>query len=124
MAEVRSCLSERSSLGFEVVLKKLLFELKRQNQNELAKLFEAKKSTVAEHILIFCNLVLESGEAELQGGNERWDTVTSCVADLYRVRELELAKLLFTVQTGNVAHGTLGKLSLPLSINCKKCLEY
>lgn len=103
MAQVRSCLSEKSSLSFEIVLKQLIFELKRQNQNETAKLFEAKKSTVAEDILIFCNLVLASGEAEFQGFNERWDTGISCIADLYRVRELELEKLLFTVQTGNVS---------------------
>ena len=44
----RSCLS-KDQASFEVVLKKLIFELKRQNQNELAKLFEAKKSTVRTH---------------------------------------------------------------------------
>lgn len=102
MAEVRSCVSERSSLGYEILLKKLIFELKQQKQNELANFYEAHKDTVSEEINTFCGLLLESGEADLVH-YQRWDTAIKCNAFLYQARELELKKLIFAVETGNLS---------------------
>jgi hypothetical protein len=102
MAEVKSCASERSSLGFEILLKQLIFELKQQKQNKLATFYEGHKETISKEINAFCGLVLESVEGEL-GFHQRWDTAINCEALLYEARELELKKLLLTVETGDIS---------------------
>lgn len=98
MAEVKSCASERSSLGFEILLKKLIFELEQQKKNKLASFYEGHKEKISEEINAFCGLVLENVEGEL-GFHARWDTAINCEALLYESRELELKKLLLTVET-------------------------